>query len=49
MLASDNAETGYCYNKNVLDHFINNTYDEFLKLCGADYEGAVAIHEAYNK
>lgn len=49
MLASDNSESGYCYNKNVLDHFINNTYDEFLKLCGADYEGAVAIHEAYNK
>lgn len=49
MLASDNAESGYCYNKNVLDHFINNTYDEFLKLCNADYEGAVAIHEAYNK
>lgn len=49
MLASDNATNGYCYNKNVLDHFINNTYEEFLKLCSADYSGALAIHESYNK
>ncbi|MGN1096028.1 MAG: hypothetical protein ACI4QR_06535 [Eubacteriales bacterium] len=49
MLASDNATDGFCYNKPVLEHFIGNTYAEFLKLCGADYNGAVAIHNEYNK
>lgn len=49
MLVSDNAENGYCYNENVLNHFIDGTYDEFLKLCTADYEGSVALNKEYNK
>ena len=49
MLASDNAETGFCYNANVLNHYIGNTYAEFLTICGADYHAAVAIHDEYNR
>lgn len=50
MLKRDNATDGYCYNKAVLDHYIEAaSYDELSKLCAADYAEAVAIHEAYNK
>lgn len=49
MLKSDNADDGYCYNKAVLDHYIEAaSYDELAKLCAADYAGAVAIHGMYN-
>ena len=50
MLKRDNATDGYCYNKAVLDHYIEAaSYDELSKLCAADYAEAVAIHEAHNK
>lgn len=49
MLASDNATNGFCYNANVLNHFIGNTYEEFLKICNADYATSVALHNEYNK
>ena len=49
MLKSDNKTDGFCYNKEVLDHFIGNTYEEFLKLCSADYSDAVEIFNEYNK
>lgn len=48
MLKSDNKTDGFCYNKEVLEHFIGNTYEEFLKLCSADYTAAVALHQQYN-
>lgn len=50
MLKNDNATDGYCYNKAVLDHYIEAaSYDELSKLCAADYAGAVAIHNTYNE
>lgn len=50
MLKSDHPDDGYCYNKAVLDHYIEAaSYDELAVLCGADYAGAVAIHGTYNK
>lgn len=48
MLQSDNKTDGFCYNKEVLEHFIGNTYEEFLKLCSADYDEAVALNSQYN-
>lgn len=50
MLKSDNADSGYCYNRAVLDHYIEAaSYEELSGLCTADYAGAVAIHEKYNR
>ena len=49
MLKSDNKTDGFCYNKEVLEHFIGNTYEEFIKLCSADYNEAVDIYNQYNK
>ena len=50
MLKRDNADDGYCYNKAVLDHYIEAaSYDELAALCTADYAGAVAIHGTYNQ
>lgn len=48
MLASDNATDGYCYNRAVIDAYIDGTYAELVKLCSADYAGAVAIHDRCN-
>lgn len=50
MLKNDNAEDGYCYNKAVLDHYIEAaSYEDLSALCAADYAKAVAIHGQYNK
>ena len=38
------------YNRAVLDHYIEAaSYEELSGLCTADYAGAVAIHEKYNR
>lgn len=49
MLKSDNRTDGFCYNKPVIEHFVGGSYDEFLRLCGADYDEAMKIHGEYNK
>lgn len=49
MLASDNKTNGYCYNANVINHFVGNTLEEFKKLCDADYNAAKGLHDEYNK
>lgn len=49
MLKSDNKTDGFCYNKPVIEHFVGGNYDEFLRLCGADYAEAIKIHEEYNR
>ena len=49
MLASDNAADGYCYNRAVLEHILEeSSCAELQKLCAASYPGAVAIHQKYN-
>ena len=48
MLKSDNMTDGCCYNKAVLEHYIGNSYEEFRKLCSADYTSSIEINKLYN-
>lgn len=46
MLAADNPTTGYCYDAAVIRAYKAKGYTELVRLCGSDYEGARAIHDA---
>lgn len=49
MLALDNATDGYCYNANVIKHYADSSYSEFMSLCNADFTQAKSINASYGK
>ena len=47
ILSVDNAENGYCYNANVIKHYIGCSLEDFEALCAATYTESKAISESY--
>lgn len=45
MLATDDPSTGYCYDAAVINAYRGKGYDELVRLCGSDYEGAQKIRQ----
>ena len=49
ILTVDAAENGYCYNANVIKHYIGASLDDIIELCASDYSASKAINEKYGK
>ena len=47
ILTVDDAANGYCYNANVIKHYIGASIEDFTELCGADYTTSKQIHDQF--